>query len=534
MNQRLDKIINFSITYEEDYIKKLRPIPHELDVQMPNLFLLATKGKKSGIKRLKRLIEQYPNEPTLKNYLSVLYNNMGDKKRSNEVNHYIVEKHPDYLFGKLNLASEYYDMNEFDKMKEILGENFNLKELYPERDVFHIIEVEGIFKMAGMYYIGVNSFDKAREYIDALFELDLDDAAELLQIMLSGKILECNVDIMENNVKIKEQPTILSNKTAPPEFKIKEVEQLYLHGLDIDVNIIIKILNSNREDIISDLNKVLKDGIERYQYFSKNNQDIDINKNTYFIVHALIILSEIEAIESLENIFELLSQNYDFIDFYLGDIITEDVWMMLYKIGNHNLDDLQDFLKRPGINTFHKTAVLDVFLQVALHQPQRRNDVVNRYRDLLEFFLNSKIEDNVIDSGLIGMLISDIVDLGAKELLPEIEAFFERGYVDIMICGNIESVKTDLTSKPSMFSKREVKDIYKIYQGYENWFNNDFLDDGNSLENDDLDYIDEEDNNNYSIASNALPFVREERKIGRNEPCPCGSGKKYKKCCMNK
>jgi preprotein translocase subunit SecA len=26
------------------------------------------------------------------------------------------------------------------------------------------------------------------------------------------------------------------------------------------------------------------------------------------------------------------------------------------------------------------------------------------------------------------------------------------------------------------------------------------------------------------------PFVREGRKIGRNEPCPCGSGKKYKQC----
>jgi len=23
-------------------------------------------------------------------------------------------------------------------------------------------------------------------------------------------------------------------------------------------------------------------------------------------------------------------------------------------------------------------------------------------------------------------------------------------------------------------------------------------------------------------------------KVGRNEPCPCGSGKKYKKCCMRK
>jgi uncharacterized protein YchJ len=24
---------------------------------------------------------------------------------------------------------------------------------------------------------------------------------------------------------------------------------------------------------------------------------------------------------------------------------------------------------------------------------------------------------------------------------------------------------------------------------------------------------------------------REEPKVGRNDPCPCGSGKKYKKCC---
>jgi len=27
------------------------------------------------------------------------------------------------------------------------------------------------------------------------------------------------------------------------------------------------------------------------------------------------------------------------------------------------------------------------------------------------------------------------------------------------------------------------------------------------------------------------PPIRKERKIGRNEPCPCESGKKYKKCC---
>ncbi len=30
------------------------------------------------------------------------------------------------------------------------------------------------------------------------------------------------------------------------------------------------------------------------------------------------------------------------------------------------------------------------------------------------------------------------------------------------------------------------------------------------------------------------PYVRKEKKIGRNDPCPCGSGKKYKHCCMRK
>jgi len=33
-----------------------------------------------------------------------------------------------------------------------------------------------------------------------------------------------------------------------------------------------------------------------------------------------------------------------------------------------------------------------------------------------------------------------------------------------------------------------------------------------------------------AAAPAALPFVRDGRKVGRNEPCPCGSGKKFKQC----
>jgi len=31
----------------------------------------------------------------------------------------------------------------------------------------------------------------------------------------------------------------------------------------------------------------------------------------------------------------------------------------------------------------------------------------------------------------------------------------------------------------------------------------------------------------------AQPVVLDMPKIGRNDPCPCGSGKKHKKCCLH-
>ena len=41
----------------------------------------------------------------------------------------------------------------------------------------------------------------------------------------------------------------------------------------------------------------------------------------------------------------------------------------------------------------------------------------------------------------------------------------------------------------------------------------------------------ETEQNNPDIEQQAKPITREGKKVGRNEPCPCGSGKKYKQCC---
>lgn len=40
------------------------------------------------------------------------------------------------------------------------------------------------------------------------------------------------------------------------------------------------------------------------------------------------------------------------------------------------------------------------------------------------------------------------------------------------------------------------------------------------------------DNSDFPMSFNQERTAQSGKKVGRNDPCPCGSGKKYKKCCM--
>ena len=107
MDKKKLLLSGYEITGDENFSREWNPIPHSLDFQLDDLYELALKGKKSAVKKFIKLIEKYPRVPMLKNYLSVLYSNLGLPDKAFEVNHWIVAEHPDYLFGKLNLAAEY-------------------------------------------------------------------------------------------------------------------------------------------------------------------------------------------------------------------------------------------------------------------------------------------------------------------------------------------------------------------------------------------------------------------------------------------
>ena len=50
------------------------------------------------------------------------------------------------------------------------------------------------------------------------------------------------------------------------------------------------------------------------------------------------------------------------------------------------------------------------------------------------------------------------------------------------------------------------------------------------LRHDELSALGQPEEPQAAAQRSQAPIVREGRKVGRNDPCPCGSGKKYKSC----
>jgi uncharacterized protein YchJ len=85
--------------------------------------------------------------------------------------------------------------------------------------------------------------------------------------------------------------------------------------------------------------------------------------------------------------------------------------------------------------------------------------------------------------------------------------------------------------------KKELQNYFEIKEEIASWeTTGDNKKDNFINDKDEREYYDEweevvEEATKEYFYSGSKPFVRNAPKVGRNEPCPCGSGKKYKNCC---
>lgn len=161
--------------------------------------------------------------------------------------------------------------------------------------------------------------------------------------------------------------------------------------------------------------------------------------------NSLMLLAEVGTPDtSLDIVLEVMRQNEEFFDYHICDAGHEVFPPTLYKLAQHSLDRLMSYVKEEGLYTYAKCEVFPAVVQIALRQPERRQEVVEWFREVLRFATEHLPECKAFDSELAGLLVCDVIDLQAIELESDLKALFDTGLVNLGCCGTYTSVIRDL------------------------------------------------------------------------------------------
>ena len=194
-------------------------------------------------------------------------------------------------------------------------------------------------------------------------------------------------------------------------------------------------------------------------------------------------------------------------------------------------------------NALEKDYLLPLKISQWIKQDSQLNSDNIRDRCIEKVQSASEEKESIVGSDLMRMVEKEIMlkqlDIHWKEHLAAMDYLRQgiglRGYAQknpkqeykqeafMMFSEMLDQVKHDTISMLARIRIQNEQDIQRMEEQRRAEQSMDF----NKSENNSL--LKQSDNN--AKKNNNSPYIRSEKKVGRNDPCPCGSEKKYKQCC---
>ena len=286
----------------------------------------------------------------------------------------------------------------------------------------------------------------------------------------------------------------------------------------------------NRPDSIPYLARILKEDIYR---------ELGGPGDAWSPIHALHLLGCIKTPEALHVLIEELRTQGD----KLGDWLTEDMPSILANFGTSAVEPLTELVLDESFGAFVRGAAATALGVIAHHHSKCREPVIELFRKIIrEANVHGAEEAN---SMFITLLIDDLAQLKDREAFKDIKQAFANELIEEFFI-NLEDIKRIYRTadeelpyhyhheKDPMdhFSQKNIDYLYKLH--YEKEKKQKKAKFENPLET--LKTVQKVTEEQVATRrdSKFTKGKRKKKKIGRNDPCPCGSGKKYKKCCLGK
>jgi len=292
---------------------------------------------------------------------------------------------------------------------------------------------------------------------------------------------------------------------------LREVQ--YNHG-NFPREILLKAID-RRDEIIPEL-------LEIMEYTCENAETIAEEEDYIAHIYALYLLAQFKEQRAYPLIYSLLNKPDEILDKLLGDVITEGLPSILASVFNGDVKFLKSIIENDKINEFIRGAAFESLVILVSEGVITRDEVVIYCQYLFHGGLER--EYSFVWDALVGCCYN----LHPEETVKDIKLAYNEKLVDTTSI-SFGEIKAQLGK-----SKQIVLD--KLH----NDFNYKFIDD-TIRELEDWSCFDQRVSalplaENTNIKQTCIKNVNQEPyrvecKVGRNDPCPCGSGKKYKKCC---
>ena len=241
--------------------------------------------------------------------------------------------------------------------------------------------------------------------------------------------------------------------------------------------------------------------------------------NGYYIGHiyALFLLAEFRVKEAFPVFIDIFKLPTEILHPLLVDTLTESGGRLLASVSENNIGPIMDLIEDEEADEYSREQGLLALKILALQGVVPRREVLEYFGELLD----GGLADN--DQQVLSSTISASLNLYPEEIYEIIQSVYEKG---LILSGYVNLREVDNTL---------ARDQEEVLGASRESFYNQFIDD-TVKEMEDWACFKKRVEKKYNRHENlnSSQTVVKKNKVGRNDPCPCGSGKKYKKCCLRR
>jgi len=257
---------------------------------------------------------------------------------------------------------------------------------------------------------------------------------------------------------------------------------------------------AHRDEIIPPLLEVLESAARDPQSFARD-------PNRMIHLHAMYLLAQFRETRAYPLLVQMFSAPGELPFDLAGDTVTEGLDSILASVSDGDMTGMASLVENERANEYVRSAALKGLVTLVACGKRSRDEVMAYFKGL--FRTLERTYSLIWDS-----LASRCTDLCAEEVREDLRRVHEQGLIDPFYI-RWEGIEGALGVGKEAAMK-VLKERYRLIDDAEkemSW------------------WACFEENKHRKVKLGWDTPIRKAPKVGRNEPCPCGSGKKFKKCC---